>query len=80
MGNKYAEGRTEELKEGNGLCSLFLYPHHDLRTPKDVRGRPMKVPGLSETCWVISVPAFPSTYILTPCYRVGAELRDQPGQ
>lgn len=46
MGNKYAKGRTEELKEGNGLCSLFLYPHYDLRTPKDVRGRPMKVPGL----------------------------------
>lgn len=46
MGNKYDKGRTEELKEGNGLCSLFLYRHHDLRTPKDVRGRPMKVPGL----------------------------------
>lgn len=38
MGYKYTKGRTKELKEGNGLCSPFLYPHHNLRTPKDVGG------------------------------------------
>lgn len=38
MGYKYTKGRTKELKEANGLCSPFFYPHHDLRSPKDVGG------------------------------------------